>query len=74
MFINKAMKEFPITKNMSTIYDNITAFYSIIVSLIPFDHFILQKQNNQISVFPVVFRIFLKPKAAYVFNRLLVFA
>lgn len=50
------MKELPIIKNMSTIYENITAFYSL-VSLIPFEHFILQKQNNQFSVFPIVFKI-----------------
>lgn len=67
------MKELPVIKNMSTIYENITAFYPL-VSLIPFEHFILQKQNNQFSVFPIVFKIFLKPKAAHLFNYLLIFA
>lgn len=39
------MKEFPLIKNMSTIYDNVTAFYYIIISLIPFEHFILQEKK-----------------------------
>lgn len=68
------MKEFPIIKNMLTIYDNITAFYYNIVSLIPFEHFVIQEKTNQISVSFVVFRIFLKLKAANLFNYFLVFA
>lgn len=68
------MKELPIIKKMPTIYDYITACYSIIVSLTPSEHFILQEENNQISIFPVLFRTFLKSKAAHLFNCFLVLA
>lgn len=68
------MKVFPIITNMSTIYDNMTAFYYIIVSLILSEHFIIQEKYNQISVLSVEFRIFLKPKSTNLLSYFLVSA
>lgn len=57
------MKEFPVIKNMSTIYDNITASYYIIVSLIPFEHFTVQCPDLQ--VFHFLSAISLSIKSSY---------